>query len=150
MPVPVNATALSRASRPVALAHRPRILFTLDDCRAVFSIELCGKAVEVATAGLQSRHRRSHRIRLIIGFHRVDFIEPVEIVGDLPIEIGNFLGNLGVADDLLAARHRSKLRAVQGDQTRREQACIPAQPSRRPGTLLQSPCRCRAGSRRSS
>ena len=116
-----------RRLETIALAHRPRILFTLDNCGAAFGIELGSKAIEFTASGLQGRHRREHRIWPIMRVRRVGFVQPAEIRRDLAVEAGSFLGDLGRADDFLATRDRSELRTIQGDQSRREQARVPAQ-----------------------
>ena len=56
----------------------------------------------------------------------IGFVEPAQIVLDLAIEARSFLGDPCLADNPFAARHRSELRAIQGDQPRREQPRVPA------------------------
>ena len=53
--------------------------------------------------------------------------KPCQILGDPAVETSGLLRDLSAAHDALGAGRCSKLRAVERDQPRREQALIPAE-----------------------
>jgi hypothetical protein len=71
--------------------------------------------------------RSSSRPRCIVRLGIIGLVETSKIIGDPPVEAADLLGDLTVPHDLLAARHRPKLGAVQRHQPGLEQARIPAQ-----------------------